>query len=107
MKEILTVFILILAVYPLKNIHTLFRICKKRKNSLNMFATIIFGVFYLTLLFILNDIVLQSALIVIVALIADKLIKKYMALISHEENEKRLDSFEAFIKAYEQQKRLR
>lgn len=105
MQEIITVFMLILAVYPLKIIYTLFRICEKRKNSLNMFATITFGVLYLTLLCILDNIALQFALIVIVALITDKLIKKYMALISHEENEKRLDSFEAFIKAYKQQKR--
>lgn len=104
MKEILTVFMLILAVYPLKTIYTLFRICKKRKNSLNMFASIAFSIFYLIVLFKLNNLSLQFSLIVITALISNKLIKKYMALISHEENEKRLDSFEAFIK---QQKRTK
>jgi len=104
MNEILTIIMIVLAIYPLKIIYTLFRICEKRKNKINMYGSITFAIMFLMLLLILDNLALQFGLIVITALVADKLIKKYMALISHEENEKRLDSFEAFIKAYEQQK---
>lgn len=94
-----------LAVYSLRNIYTLFRISEKRNNRLNMLGSIVFAVLFLMLLFILNDLSLQFGLVLITMLISDRLIKKYMALISHEENEKLLDSFEDFIKAYKQQKR--
>lgn len=104
MKEILTVFMLILAVYPLKTIYTLFRICKKRKNSLNMFLPIAFSIFYLIVLFKLNNLSLQFSLIVITALISNKLIKKVYGIDKPRRKRKRLDSFEAFIK---QQKRTK